>query len=62
MRIYEGTPRQNWEEVLRSIGAWADAERLKDLLLLELEGGFLVQGLQPVTAGTLLRAPVASTR
>ncbi len=51
MRIYEGTPRQNWEEVLRSVGAWADAERLKDLLMLELEGGFLVQGLQPVLSG-----------
>ena len=49
MRIYEGTPRQNWEEVLRSVGAWADAEKLKDLLLLELDGGFLVQGLQPAT-------------
>jgi hypothetical protein len=52
VRIYEGTPRQNWEEVLRSVGAWADAEKLKDILLLELDGGFLVQGLQPVSAGT----------
>ena len=24
MRIYEGSPRQDWEEVLRSIGAWAN--------------------------------------
>jgi hypothetical protein len=45
MRIYEGSPRQDWEEVLRSIGAFADAERLKELLVLELEGGFLLQGL-----------------
>lgn len=45
MRIYEGSPRQDWEEVLRSIGAFADAERLKELLFLELEGGFLLQGL-----------------
>jgi hypothetical protein len=45
MRIYEGSPRQDWEEVLRSIGAFADAERLKELLLLEMEGGFLLQGL-----------------
>ena len=44
MRIYEGSPRQDWEEVLRSIGAWADREFLKELLLLELDGGFLVQG------------------
>jgi hypothetical protein len=45
MRIYDGSPRQDWEEVLRSIGAFADSEGLKELLLLELEGGFLLQGL-----------------
>ena len=45
MRIYDGSPRQDWEEVLRSIGAYADSERLKELLFLELEGGFLLQGL-----------------
>jgi hypothetical protein len=45
MRIYDGSPRQDWEEVLRSVGAFADTERLKELLFLELEGGFLLQGL-----------------
>ena len=45
MRIYDGSPRQDWEEVLRSVGAFADAEQLKELLFLELEGGFLLQGL-----------------
>lgn len=45
MRIYDGSPRQDWEEVLRSIGAFADSERIKELLFLELEGGFLLQGL-----------------
>jgi hypothetical protein len=45
MRIYDGSPRQQWEEVLRAIGAFADAERLKELLFLELEGGFVLQGL-----------------
>ena len=45
MRIYEGSPRQQWEEVLRSIGAFADREQLKELLLLELEVGFMLQGL-----------------
>jgi hypothetical protein len=45
MRIYEGSPRQDWEEVLRSVGAFADSEGLKELLLLELDGGFLLQGL-----------------
>lgn len=45
MRIYDGSPRQDWEEVLRSIGAFVDGERLKEILLLELDGGFLLQGL-----------------
>jgi hypothetical protein len=45
MRIYEGSPRQDWEEVLRSIGAFADRERFKELLLLELDAGFIIQGL-----------------
>jgi hypothetical protein len=45
MRIYEGSPRQQWEEVLRSVGAFADRENLKELLLLELEVGFVLQGL-----------------
>jgi hypothetical protein len=45
MRIYDGSPRQDWEEALRSIGAFADGEKLKELLVLELEGGFLLQGL-----------------
>ena len=45
MRIYDGSPRQDWEEVLRSLGAFADSETLKELLFLELDGGFLLQGL-----------------
>jgi hypothetical protein len=45
MRIYDGTPRQDWEEVLRAIGAFADREHLKELLFLELDEGFIVQGL-----------------
>ena len=51
MRIYEGSPRQDWEEVLRSIGAWADREFLKELLFLELDGGFLVQGIKESMGG-----------
>ncbi|HSM38674.1 MAG TPA: hypothetical protein VK838_05010 [Candidatus Limnocylindrales bacterium] len=51
MRIYEGSPRQDWEEVLRAIGAYADRERLKELLFLELEDGFLLQGLGVPTGG-----------
>jgi hypothetical protein len=51
MRIYDGSPRQDWEEVLRAIGAFADRERLKELLFLELEDGFLLQGLSLPTGG-----------
>jgi hypothetical protein len=51
MRIYEGSPRQDWEEVLRSIGAWADSKPLKELLFLELDGGFLVQGIAESMGG-----------
>ena len=52
MRIYEGSPRQQWEEVLRSIGAFADREQLKELLLLELEVGFVLQGLGLQSGGS----------
>jgi hypothetical protein len=45
MRVYEGSPRQDWEEVLRCVGTFADREHLKEILFLELEGGFLMQGL-----------------
>jgi hypothetical protein len=51
MRIYEGSPRQDWEEVLRTIGAYADAEGFKELLLLELDGGFIMQALAIAHAG-----------
>jgi len=51
MRIYEGSPRQGWEEVFRSIGAFADRERMKELLLLELDAGFILQGMGMPTAG-----------
>lgn len=51
MHIYEGTPRQDWEEVLRCIGQFADNEGLKELLLLEREEGFLLQGLRFLGGG-----------
>src|SRR4029078_831137 len=49
MRIYEGSPRQDFEEVFRSIGAFLDQRGMKDILLVEAPDGFIVQGL--VTAG-----------
>jgi hypothetical protein len=49
MRIYEGSPRQDFEEVFRSIGTFLDTRGTRDILLLEVPDGFVVQGL--VVAG-----------
>lgn len=45
MRIYEGSPRQDYEEVLRSIGAFLDQHGMREILLAEAPDGFIVQGL-----------------
>jgi hypothetical protein len=45
MRIYEGSPRQDYEEVLRSIGAFLDQRGMREMLLAEAPDGFIVQGL-----------------
>lgn len=50
MRIYEGSPRQDFEEVFRSIGAFLDERGMREVLLAEAPDGFIVQGL--VTSGT----------
>ena len=50
MRIYEGSPRQDFEEVFRSIGAFLDQRGMRDVLLAEAPDGFIVQGL--VISGT----------
>lgn len=52
MRIYEGSPRQDFEEVFRSIGAFLDQRGMKDVLLLEAPDGFIVQGLVVSGANT----------
>ncbi len=52
MRIYEGSPRQDFEEVLRSIGAYLDRRDMRDVLLLEVPDGFIVQGLVVVGGGS----------
>ena len=49
MRIYEGSPRQDFEEVFRSVGAFLDQRGMREILLVEAPDGFIVQGL--VTAG-----------
>ena len=50
MRIYDGSPRQNYEEVLRSIGAFLDQRGMREILLVEAPDGFVVQGLVIETA------------
>lgn len=45
MRIYEGAPRQNYEEVLRSIGAVLDQRGMREIMLSETDDGFILQGL-----------------
>jgi hypothetical protein len=45
VRIYEGSPRQDFEEVLRSIGAYLDTRGMREVLVAETETGFIVQGL-----------------
>ena len=52
MRIYEGSARQDFEEVFRSIGAFLDQRGMKDVLLLEAPDGFIVQGLVVSGAST----------
>jgi hypothetical protein len=52
MRIYEGSPRQDFEEVFRSIGAFLDARAMRDILILEVPDGFIVQGLATAGATT----------
>lgn len=50
MRIYEGSPRQDWEEVLRSIGAYIDEHGMRGLVILETDTGLIVQGTTVSTA------------
>ena len=45
MRIYEGSPRQDWEEVLRSVGAYLDDRGMRSVIFVETDTGFIVQGL-----------------
>jgi hypothetical protein len=52
MRIYEGSPRQDFEEVFRSIGAFLDGHGMRDILLLEVPDGFIVQGLAAAAAAS----------
>jgi hypothetical protein len=50
MRIYEGSPRQDWEEVLRSVGAYLDDRGMRGMVFVEIDDGFIIQGTA-VTGG-----------
>jgi hypothetical protein len=45
MRIYDGSPRQDFEKVFRAVGAFLDQRGMRDILVLEAPDGFIVQGL-----------------
>jgi hypothetical protein len=47
MRVYEGGPRQDYEEALRSIGAFLDQRGMREVLMVETSDGFVIQGLTP---------------
>jgi len=51
LRIYEGSPRQNFEGVFRALGAFLDSQYLREILVLETTDGFIVHGLA-VTGAT----------
>jgi hypothetical protein len=46
LRIYDGSPRQDFEEVLRAIGAVLDERGYREILINEVPDGFIVQGLK----------------
>ena len=47
MRVYEGSPRQDYEEALRSLGVFLDQRGMREILVVETGDGFVVQGLAP---------------
>ena len=57
MRIYEGSPRQDWEEVLRSVGAYLDDRGMRGIVFVETDTGFIIQGTAPKTVLVRARGP-----
>ena len=52
MRIYEGSPRQDWEEVLRSVGAYLDTRGMRGIVFVETDTGFIIQGTSVVSSAS----------
>ena len=44
LRVYQGTPRRAYADVLRAIGAVLDRGGMRSVLLVEVEEGFIAQG------------------
>jgi hypothetical protein len=44
LRVYQGTPRRAYADVLRAIGAVLDRGGMRSVLLVEVEQGFIAQG------------------
>ena len=44
MRVYQGTPRRAYADVLRALGAVIDRSAMRSVLLVEVEEGFIAQG------------------
>jgi hypothetical protein len=44
LRVYQGTPRRAYADVLRAIGAVLDRTVMRSVLLIEVEDGFIAQG------------------
>jgi len=45
MRIYEGSPRQDFEEALRSMGAYVDGRGMREIMIAETSEGFFLQAI-----------------
>jgi hypothetical protein len=60
MRIYEGSPRQDYEDVLRSIGAFIDQRGLSEILLAEAPDGFILQGVVTTRQESAWNEPTAT--
>jgi hypothetical protein len=56
VRIYEGSARQDFEEVLRSVGAFLDQRGMREILLTEAPDGFIVQGIVPLATAAAAEA------
>lgn len=62
MRVYDGAPRKDYEEVLRSIGAFLDRSGMTEVLLTEEPDGFMVQGLVSSSVAPTSRSESVGTQ